>query len=170
MHDTGRLNLILKGRPPRNEEDSLAVSARLIRRLNLDGANWSDPIPGEADVDAVSEDRVTRGKKLFIQVVRASIDEKFWRSLGREGAAAKSYDAASAALELIEAVRKKASKYATAQRNSLTLVLDGGRTPNHTFTDVHDLFALAHGAECRDFGFSSVWVVGAVDELVARLD
>jgi hypothetical protein len=52
----------------------------------------------------------------------------------------------------------------------LTLVLDASRTPNHTFQQVHNHFAKAHGVKCSNFGFSSVWVVGAADELVDRLD
>lgn len=170
LDDTNRIQLNLRGRPPRNEEGSLDVSARLVRSLNARGATWSAPVLGEEDVDAISTDRTIPTKNLHMQVVRATTDEALWRTLGREGVAEKNHDAAAAAREMISAVRKKAEKYPAAQRNNLTLILDAARTPNHTFQRVHDEFAMAHRAECSSFGFSSVWVVGAVDELVTRLD
>lgn len=170
LHDSGRVDLKLTGQPPRNEEDSLAVSDRLVRYLNIGGEHWSNPVPGVADVDAISTDRTNPAMRLSIQVVRASTDRNFWQTLGRDGAAEKIQDVAAASNELISTIRKKAGRYPAAQRSSLTLVLDAGRTPNHTFKEVHDLFAQTHRDECCSFGFSSVWIVGAMDELVNRLD
>lgn len=170
LDDTNRIQLNLTGRPPRNEEGSLDVSARLVRSLNVGGATWRAPVIGTEDVDAISTDSTILTKNLHMQVVRATTDEALWRTLGREGVAEKNQDATAVAQELISAVRKKAEKYPAAQRSNLTLVLDATRTPNHTFQQVHDVFARTHRAECSSFGFSSVWVVGAVDELVTRLD
>ena len=75
----------MRGRSPTNEEDSLAVCARLVRRLNVEGADWSDPMEGVQDVDGYSTHLKREGKKLQMQVVRAgSNDEMMWRQLNRE--------------------------------------------------------------------------------------
>lgn len=170
LNDSGEIGLKLSGRPPRNEEDSIAVSARLVRSLNCNGENWSEPVPSAADIDSISTDNTNPDKRLFMQVVRANTDEAFWQSLGRSGTAEKKHDVEAAANDLITAVRKKAQKYPAIQRKKLTLVLDASHTPNHTFRQVHDVFSQVHRGECRKFGFSSVWVVGASDALVTRLD
>ena len=164
----GQMEINLFGRSPRNEEGALAASARLVRKLNADGADWSEPVPGEQDVDAESRSVSNPDKKLLMQVVRAA-DEDMWRTLGRQGSAKQILTPQIAADLLIGTIRKKARRYPLAQRRDLTLVLDATQTPNYTFSDVHEIFAQAHRAECLVTGFTSVWIVGSMDALVVRI-
>jgi len=163
------IRLDLTGLPHRNEEGALDVAARLVRRLNSEGAHWSEPAEGLSDVDALSTDVHDSSKCLKIQVVRAT-NESVWRTLANEKAATKSYDVPDVALELIVAIRKKAKRYPSDQLKSLNLIIDAQRAPSQTFSEVHESFADSHGVECRKFGFASIWVVGSIDTLIKRLD
>jgi len=170
LDDKNQIRFKATGRPPRNEEDALKVCARLVGHLNAQGANWSDPVEGVNDVDACSADRGDPSRKRQMQVVRASNNEEMWRTLSRESVVEIALDSAKAADELITAVRNKSAKYPDVQRRALTLVIDTGRTPGHSFRQVYDVFRRVHLEACRSFGFAEVWLVGSVDELVLRLD
>jgi hypothetical protein len=170
LDSDGNLGLTIQGQPPRNESGADVVAARLIRKLNAQGASWTEPVPGLADVDALATSSLNPDEHLSIQVIRANADGELWKQLAREGTAAKHHDSVSAARELMAAINKKAAKYPIAQRQSLTLILDASRTPNYTFNDVHNSFAEHFEQECQACRFESVWVVGGTDELIARLD
>jgi hypothetical protein len=166
--DQGRITLNVTGPSPKNEEDALEICARLVRMLNEHGETWSDPVRGEQDIDGYSENLT--GDKLRMQVVRAINDTEFWRQLNEDGSATIEFTALTVANELMNTIRKKASKYPAAQRNSLTLVLDASRTPSHTFQRVIDVFHQQHLPDCKAAGFAQIWVVGPQDGIVQRLD
>jgi hypothetical protein len=138
--------------------------------LNATGATWSEPEKGEQDDDIDGYSTNATGEKLQMQVVRASNNGKMWQQINRAGSATIIYDAAAVAGELIDAVRKKAVNYPTAQKRGLTLVLDSARTPSHTFQQVQDAFRAQYLEECQKAGFAQVWAVGPHDDLVIRLD
>jgi hypothetical protein len=139
--------------------------------LNAGGATWNEPVTVDADdADCVSVDSADPKRELRMQVTRASDDEPMWAKLGRDRAVNTTFDAASAADELMRAVTKKSKRYGDSQRKNLTLVLDAARTPGHTFRQVFDSFVSRHAAACRACGFAAVWLIGAVDELTLQLD
>jgi len=144
--------------------------ARLVRILNAQGGDWSDPIKGADDVDGYSTHRQDAAQMLQMQVVRASNDEHMWARLSRDGVVKLEFDADRAADELMAAVVKKSKRYPAAQKSSLILLLDAGRTPGHTFHRVFNSFSSLHLEACRACGFGQVWAVGALDQLVFRLD
>jgi hypothetical protein len=168
LTDYGKITLNAAGPAPRNEEDALAICHRLVQVLNSNGGKWSAPVAGHQDIDAESTN--TDGDGLQMQVVRATEDTSFWRELNVAGTASREYKATSAAAQLLAAIRKKAAKYASAQKKVLTLVLDAARTPNLTFSEVVTAFREAHLAECQEAGFAQVWVVGPHEGLGERLD
>lgn len=170
LDSKSNIELSLTGRPPRNEEGSIAVASRLVRRLNSDGCRWSDVEQGEADVDAIARDAGPPPSVLEMQVVRASSDESVWRTMALAGSVTKQSNVVECARDLLSAVEKKAKKYPLSQRQRLTLVLDSGRTPSHSFHAVHQHFRVAFASACAQCGFSSVWLVGPSDPLVFRLD
>jgi hypothetical protein len=140
LHDTGRVEFELAGRSPQNEEDALEACARLVRWLNVHGADWGDPVPSIErvdDVDAWSTDRTDPAKKLQMQVVRASTVTERWATLARRGAVDVATDVEALAGELMAAITTK-TKYPAEQRASLTLVLDATRAVSHTFAQVFD--------------------------------
>lgn len=164
------IDLSLNGTPPQNEEDALDIAARLVRSLNREGDSWSEVEQGTADIDALAKDAGPPARTLEMQVVRASTNKDIWKTMAQTGSAQKRMAVAECAHDLLQSITKKANKYPLAQRKRLTLILDAGRTPSHTFTTVHQHFRNQSGTLCADFSFSSVWVVGHTDALVARLD
>ncbi|MCU7843306.1 MAG: hypothetical protein KZQ93_05655 [Candidatus Thiodiazotropha sp. (ex Monitilora ramsayi)] len=170
LTDHGELDLNVSGCPPRNEEGALAASALLVKKLNDEGGNWTDPEVGEDDVDFVANDRDDNNVLLRMQVVRASNDESMWRKLAEDGIANKHFDTQSAADELFGVIQKKSEKYPVEQKRLLTLVIDAHHTPTHTFNDVHDEFESRYFEACKKFEFAAIWVVGTSLELIARLD
>jgi hypothetical protein len=103
----------------------------------------------------------------------ASEDTSFWRELNVAGTASREYNATSAAAQLLAVIRKKAAKYASAQKKVLTLVLDAARTPNLTFSEVVTVLGFvgfsevsAHFAKCMvtvDQAFLKIQVLGLSD-------
>jgi hypothetical protein len=168
LNDINQISFAKTGRTPTNEDNALDVCARLVRWLNATGADWSDPIAGTDDVDGYSTN--SRCEKLQMQVSRASHGDGMWRNLNRKGSVNVESDTENAANEIIDRVRKKSAKYPLTQRKALTLVVDASRTPGHTFQPVFDRFRCLHFEECKSSGFAQVWVVGAIDELIVRLD
>jgi len=151
LTDCGKLTLDATAPAPRNEEDALAICHRLVQVVNSSGGRWSAPVAGHQDIDAESMN--TDEDRLQMQVVRATEDTSFWRELNVSGTASREYNATSAAAQLLAIVRKKASKYASAQKKVLTLVLDAARSPNLTLSEVVTAFRAAHLAECQEAGF-----------------
>ena len=172
LSDHGDITLTATGPSPKNEEDTLEICARLVRALNAAGGVWAPPKPPrkgeEQGIDAYSTNAA--GEPLQMQVTRSSNNEKMWQEVNNAGSTTVAYDATSAARELIGAVRKKATKYSAAQKRKMTLVLDAGRTPSHTFQNVFSAFRLEHLQECQKAGFAQVWAVGGNDSLVVMLD
>jgi hypothetical protein len=173
LDDRNVIRFEAKGRSPKNEEDAIGICARLVRELNSHGATWNKPIESIADdvddVDGYSTDSEHPNNKLAMQVVRAA-NQEIWRKLAREGHVESDSDAEKLADELRAAINKKSTKYPSTQKKALALVIDAGRTPGHTFRQVVDSFKKRHLGACISCGFAQVWVVGAVDELVVRLD
>jgi len=127
LTDCGKITLDATGPAPRNEEDALEICHRLVQVLNSSGCKWSAPVAGHQDIDAESMN--TDGDRLQMQVVRATEDTSFWRDLNVSGTASREYNTTSAAAQLLAVIRKKAAKYASTQKEVLTLVLDAARTP-----------------------------------------
>lgn len=169
IDDQGKVDLDIAGQPPRNEDDALDITKRLVSKLNADGAAWGEVASGDADIDAcaIGEEE---GTNLNMQVVRASTDQEMWRALAYRGTVQKESSTADVAVELHRAIEKKANKYPASQRSRLTLVLDAGRTPSHTLNQVHEIFAREYGDRCKYYGFAGVWVVGSSEAQVTRLD
>jgi len=166
--DQGKITLQATGPGPRNEDDALEICARLVRALNKMGEGWSIPVECNQDIDG-SSTSPTKGE-LQMQVVRASHNRNLWRELNTAGSATIEYDPKTAALEMIEAIRKKSKKYPPEQKREMSLVLDTARTPSHTFRQVLDAFRAQHRKDCQEAGFAQVWAVGPQDSLVERLD
>jgi hypothetical protein len=168
LDDAGRITLRVTGSSPKNEEDGLEICARLVRVLNSEEGSWSVPVPGEQDIDGYSTNKT--GDKLEMQVVRSSNNGRMWQELNYKGSVQIDMDVYRAADELIAAIRKKSQKYSSAQKTGITLVLDSGRTPGHTYQNVIDAFRKRHLADCQAAGFNAVWAVGSHEALVVRLD
>lgn len=167
--DQGRITLNNTGPSPRNEQDALEICARLVRVLNAKGETFSEPIKGDRDLDAISIN--TTGKTLEMQVTRSRTNQKLWQTLNRNGLSSTSYVDATAAAEIMVAIRQKSErKYPSKQKEKLFLVLDAARTPSHTFQSVLDTSRSRHLKECKEAGFAAVWLVGPHDSLVSRLD
>ena len=167
--DAGKITLKATGPTPTNEEDAGEICARFVRVLNASGGTWAEPIPGDRDVDWYSTDLTGTGEKLQFQVRRVN-SAKLWRTVGQKGFAEVALDDSKAAREIMAAIGEKSVKYPPEQKKSLTLLLDVGRTPSHTFSVVLQSFGRLHLGECKSAGFASVWAVGPSDALVFRLD
>lgn len=172
LDDSGNVTLNLTGKPPKNEQDADEVCARLVRVLNDRGAAWGELKAGvpDGDVDYYASDVRTPATKLQMQVVRASDNEPMWAALGGDNKVDVKLESAMAADELLQVLEKKFRKYPADQRGQLALVIDANRIPSHTFQQVFDSFRSHHLEACKSFGFEQVWVVGAREEVISRID
>lgn len=170
LNERNEIELSMSGPSPKNEEDALEVCERLVWALNERGGSWSAVEPGSADgdVDAWAPDLANAGRKIEMQVVRASPNAR-WKELAATGVVDEKLDCDTAADELFAAIEKKGEHYADAQRRRLTLVIDVSRVPSHTFEAVFRAFRACHEDEARAYGFAAIWVVGGKDVLVSKL-
>jgi hypothetical protein len=169
LNDQEDIRLFQTGKSTTNEDGVPAVCERLVRVLVKAGAHWGAVVPNTAanDVDAWAS--APDGTLLEMQVIRASVNAKRYAALTRRGQVEEALNCDDAADELCAAVMKKA-KYPIEQRRKLTLVLDATKLASHTFAQVFDSFHRRHADTCKALEFGSVWVVGATDPAVTRLD
>lgn len=148
------------------EADTLETCRRLVRALNAQGATWSSPRAGDADVDAVSKGE--RDELLQVQVVRVPADQDYWRQLSKTASAERTTSITEAADSLFAAIDAKA-RIPPQQRPALTLVLDANRAPALTFQLVVAEFHARHRSQSASLGFAAIYVIGPDDALVKRL-
>ncbi len=169
IDDRGNVNLTLSGKPARGREDEFETAERLIARLNLDGGVWGTPLHHETEDDPVDVSASDgTGRTLNVQVVRVS-NEARWSRLGQTGRVEEQLHREAVADELFEAIKKKSTTYGPHEIHSMTLAVDVGRLPSHTFKQAIESLEARHGGACKRFGFESVWVVGARLDLVYRI-
>lgn len=171
-NNDGSFSFSISGSSPKNEEHTLDTCKRLVRHLNSNGGNWSDPIEGEGYDDCVADDNDNPKRTLRIQVVRASVDRTLWKGLNNEEEWAESNLSPSAlASRMWEAIEHKAREIYPNARGNLTLALDATLLPAFAFAEVIAEFRARHSGFTQSLGFVSVWIVGpSFDELIQRLD
>jgi hypothetical protein len=172
--EDGSVDYLIQGKSRQNEEGILEVCKILIERLNRDGANWHDlkdigqvEARKEQGVDCQAKDGETT---LAIQVTRAEIDGKVWKTLNQVGEVSAHLSAKDAANSLYTAIQKKALKIPPRQRPQITLALDATETASHIFGPVLEAFALQHREGARALKFNGIWLVGPTISLTSRLD
>src|SRR5262245_28225088 len=74
------IDMHLTGVSPQGEEDSLIAATILIAALNRRGASWGAAIRAVDPADCEAND--PSGRKLRIQVVRATCSSEVWQQLG----------------------------------------------------------------------------------------
>lgn len=163
----------VKGDPPEGEELTLAACRILVRSLNSQGGDWSDPYEGEeaSHSDCVACKESNPDRELHIQVVQAIIESDLWEHWAEEGG----YDHSAAspnavAGRLTEAIEKKVERIPEGARDDLILALNALRTPGASLEPVVEEFRGQYADEVGALGFDQVWLVGLNDSLVWRLD
>lgn len=123
-----------------------------------------------SDVDLVAFERTSPGRRLSMQVVRGEVDPSFWGALTSEAKLVRSAHMKDIAASLATAIKHKARRYPATQRSDLVLVIDCSRLPAYTFTPCTEALRAQFGDDLQRAGFRSVWLVGASDEAVFRVD
>jgi hypothetical protein len=160
------------GSSPQGEEDTRAACQILKERLNADGANWDQIVPGREPADCALVDGKDHNRTLEIQVVRAVVSQDLWRKLNATGSVQNFISSADAATELRRAIEKKArdTQIPRPLRSKLVLALDATRLPGLAFDAVVREFRSIHVESARAHGFAAIWLVGPVARLVWTLD
>jgi hypothetical protein len=159
------------GIPSHNEDLTLETCRVLVRRLNQDGATWGEPqeLPGHTGqgVDVKAPDPRSPDCWLQMQVIRAETSGEFWESLARmKRSDLPSSTTTEAARRIWTAIeRKRLHAY-----HDVVLVLNAMRTPWLALPSITAVFPHVHGQDVRGIGFKAVWIVGASEAFVARLD
>lgn len=166
-----RVDYVLEGRPPTNEQGVHTACQWLVNALRERGEPWGNVvIPEEvSDVDAVSTHDVDTERTLRMQCVRAMVNPSYWAELRKSGIVATVMSVSEAAALLEAAIRKKAARIPEAQRRGLTLVLDATDTPVVALPAVLTAFSVGIKEGIVALGFESVWVIGPMPQLVAQL-
>lgn len=164
-------NVSAAGKPSQNEDLTLETCAILIRRLNADGAAWSEPVQLDSriggDVDCEARDRRDSRRRLTVQVTRAESDGDFWARLRYEARAELPQSTVDeGALRLWERIEDKRFH---AHPNDI-LALNAIRTPWLALRPVVEAFRRQYAAAARDIGFQAIWIVGASEAFTERLD
>jgi hypothetical protein len=169
LDDRGNVTSVAEKPTPENEQDGQAICERLVNWLNRSGPLYGEPVAGGSEeIDWLAPALHGDGENLLMQVVRAEMDEEFWRRVAQAGQARREITVAEAADLLINAVRHK-KHYPVPVRAKLVLVVDSGRSPGYTFQPVMDTFKTKYATECAESGYRSVYVVGPNSELVYRV-
>jgi hypothetical protein len=155
LDDRGNVISVAEKPTPKNEQDGRAICERLVNWLNRSELLYGEPVAGsDKEVDWLAPALRQDGKNLLMQVVRAEMDEEFWRRVGQTGQARREITVAEAADLLVNAVRHK-KHYAIQVRAKLVLVVDSGRSPAFTFQPVVDAFRAKYATECVESGYRS---------------
>jgi hypothetical protein len=157
----------LMGKPPQGENDTVIAATILINALNRRGTSWGAVTTAAEPADCEASD--SNGRKLQIQVVRASGHGEVWRQLGAVGEAEVISEVAVLVRELKAAIRKKALRYPPAVQSGLVLALDANKLPAFVLSSVREAAVEHLRALCMSTAFSSVWVVGPTAELTYAL-
>jgi hypothetical protein len=122
-------------------------------------------------VDCEAKDTADPDNVLQVQVVRAITDQNFWRTLNNQGAAQQSgVDALMLAADIENTIKTKAMRIAPGARSGLTLALDATLLPAVAFDHVIQEFRRQHGSLAASLGFTAIWLVDPLDDLVQKLD
>lgn len=168
-NDDGSFSQKISGSSPQGEEDTLNACRILVRVLNASGGNWTDPTPGQGNVDCEAVDRNLSHQKLSIQVVRAIVEQSLWEQLNLHRSVELSRVSKEQLVDQMKnAIESKAIKIPPPDRASLTLALDATRLPALGF--VVEEFRAQFGTWAKSLGFEAVWLVGPVESLCRRLD
>lgn len=137
--------------------------------MNADGATWGVVTEASDPADCEASCTADVGKRLSIQVVRATIKADYWWKLARDGSATRAQSAEQLAIELSDAIRHKTERYPAISRAALVLALDANRLPEFALSAVREIASDRTREARAAAGFADVWVVGPTPELSYRL-
>jgi hypothetical protein len=167
--------VLLSGPPSVGESNVQRACVVLVEYLRQNGEKWANPrviarsdSNRETGVDCIVEGPA--GTSLQIQVVRADLSPRLWECLSTVGRLQGRYDPGEIAGALRTAIDHKAKRTARAQRETLTLVLDATLIASHAMQPGVENFRRLSHEWAAGLGFSSIWIVGPVAQLVWRLD
>jgi hypothetical protein len=168
----GLIATTITGTSPQNEADSPEACGILVRKMNQIGNTWNEPVEAKQDtgIDCVATDVTDQKKKLYIQVVKAIVDRKWWRDLSISETNTKSGTADELAGVILQAVKKKSERTELSQRSKLVLAIDANRLVGLTLDSVVNRVREKHGTELSALSFRSIWVVGPSTSRTHRLD
>ena len=162
----------MTGKSPQGEDDTMATAQRFVDWLNKQGANWGAPEEYHGPfIDAVSKEQIDNsGAVLYIQVVRAIVNDKVWSKFSKDGIFSGRAPISAIAKDLSGAIKKKTDRIPSDKKQKITLLIDANRSPGHAFPVVIKEFKEEYGAIIERFGFKSVYVAAYSADLVYRLD
>jgi hypothetical protein len=158
------------GKTPKNETGTMETCGYLIEAMNQGGAIWNRPSPSEEeDTDAICTRSDGGTEVLRIQVVRAQVDPKFWKTAHINEGSVVNTTVVELANELQAPIKLKADKIPCERRLGLVLALSAIHTPGYVVGNVAEEFRKAHGEWARSLGFQEIWLVGPGSQLTDRL-
>jgi len=171
--ENGYITTTVTGSSPVGETDTLHVCRTLIHKHNKLGGTWNEPVEWRepnSDIDCVATNKIGEKGTICIQVVRAIVDQEWWRTLSISESNTTSGTADDLAEVICDAVKKKADRTPVKQRATLVLAIDANRLAGLTLDSVVDTVREKHGATLAGLGFQSIWVVGPSISRTHRLD
>jgi hypothetical protein len=157
----------LEGLNPTNEDDVNEVCNILAQVMRADG---NEILVVEESVQDEDCKITINGNSFGIQVVRALIDPRFWKTLNHSGSNSLTLTVDECAQSLRKAISLKEHKIPKTQRHKLILLLDAYRLPAFSLGIVVDEFKIKEAVSVKELGFHSIYVVGPSPIFVSRLD
>ena len=146
---------------PQGEETSQIACEILVQKKNELGDDWTKPIQSTGVVDFVSKSKCNTRSELWMQVVRANVNNNYWQKLNIEKTLAEKIDSIEEICKMIkESIDLKLKKIPEVSRKGLTLVLDATVLPQLCMSDAVECFRTKYADVLRATGFDEIWLVG----------
>ena len=162
LNEDGSVVIEVAGAAPAGEEGALKACFRFIEAKRNLGEQWSDPmeVSHMPHVDARATSLLDQSASLEIQVVRAVVDQTFWRALGEQRFSSIRVKPEEAANLLKKAIELKVGKIPVNARQEIVLLLDASDVPGAVLNDVVEQFQQCHGTWCNEQMFKEIWITG----------
>lgn len=152
-----------------NEDGAVEVCGHLVTYLNSIGGQWAPPTRSTGPENGIDAIATAPGAIGYFQVTRAMHDQEFWRTLGVHKSVRAYTTREDMAQDLWESITHKANSIPTANRKTITLVLDATELFAHHSIETVKVFLDRFGQAWVNIGFDSIWVVGGHHTFVTKL-
>ena len=147
-----------------NNDGELEACGAVVKQMNKHGAAYHPPTQHReqnSNIDCKARS-IESGRELHFQVVRAMRDQEFWKYLGQHKGAQVYRTLDEISDDLWDAISAKAQKTPSADRKTLTLVLDAHDLPAHCCDRTVERFQQRYLEAALQVGFGSIWVSDGV--------
>jgi len=146
---------------PQGEESTLEVCEIIVQKKNKLGDDWTKLTQSTGVADFISRSKSNMRRELRMQVVRANVDNIYWRELNVKKSLPEKIHSIEELCEIMKkAIDLKLERIPEVSREGITLVLDATVLPQLCMSDGVEYFKTKYGDNLKSTGFEEIWLVG----------